>query len=271
MKVVYCENGHFYDADTYQRCPHCGAGERKNHQPGSQKMQEEKAHWWSFSGRKKEKTVTRDVPGENPHSASKQKEPTGEPLREQEEEHGGEPELMQQNREDSPAPQAQDSRPTDLEEQIRKAAGNRDGKTYGYFQEMVEASHQADAAPPADPVVGWLVAVKGPHFGASFELHAGKNVIGRNPENDVVLDRDNGVSRSCHATVIYEPKKRDFYLQPGAGSALTYYNGDFIAEVKKMEQRSTIEVGGTELLVCMLCGSDFCWEERMDADREHRD
>ena len=277
MKVVYCENGHFYDADSFDCCPHCGAGARKEQSSQLKKATPvEKAHWWSFSGHKKDKTVTMDASdkiGQN-HinqensdvkmaSVPKQEMSAAyvlKPIQKvQEESH-----RIQDN-------QAQHAEHSELEQQIQKAAGNRDGKTYGYFQEMVGVSHSACTSAPADPVVGWLVAVKGPHLGESYVLHAGKNTIGRNEENTVVLNQDNGVSRSGHATIIYEPKKRDFYLQPGSGSALTYYNGDFIAEVRKMEQRSTVEVGATELLLCMLCGEDFGWEDKIKANSEKED
>ena len=277
MKIVKCENGHFYDSDSFDCCPHCGAcaGKAQESQP-KKAASVEKPHWWSFPGHKKDRATLLYVPGKIGQNHVNQDNAAVKeaPVQEQSVEKVCGEKPMKEVREEvhyiheNPSPHTEHS---SLEQEIQKAAGNRDGKTYGYFQEIVNAADSAGAHTPADPVVGWLVAVKGPHLGESYVLHAGKNTIGRNKENTVVLDQDNGVSRSSHATVIYEPKKRDFYLQPGSGSALTYYNGDFIAEVRKMEQRSTIEVGATELLLCMLCGEDFCWEDRIQANGAKED
>ena len=48
-------------------------------------------------------------------------------------------------------------------------------ETVGYFEGSIGL----------EPVVGWLVCVKGNHFGEDFRLKVGRNFIGRAPTMDV--------------------------------------------------------------------------------------
>lgn len=59
---------------------------------------------------------------------------------------------------------------------------------------------------PLDPdlVVGWLVCVSGPARGRSYELHTGRNFIGRAAIMDVALPEDTAVARERQASVIFD-------------------------------------------------------------------
>lgn len=152
-----------------------------------------------------------------------------------------------------------------LKNMVRKASANEEGKTMSYFTAAAAAKSEvggtAHASAPADPVVGWLVCLKGSHFGESFVICSGKNSIGRNEGNKIVLAKENSVSREKHALIVYEPKKRNFYLQPGDGSGLTYLNDDYITEAKLMSSRDIIELGESKFMFVPLCDADFSWEE----------
>ena len=69
-----------------------------------------------------------------------------------------------------------------FEAAVRSAVSAADGKTIGFFS-MGTSAPQNDS----EPVVGWLVCVKGKHFGESFQLAAGRNAVGC-PEEDVSQD-----------------------------------------------------------------------------------
>ena len=60
--------------------------------------------------------------------------------------------------------------------------------------------------------------------------------------------------------MIYEPKKREFFVQPGEGSGLSYLNEDIITETKKVAARDTLELGEGKYILVPLCGDDFTWE-----------
>ncbi len=156
-----------------------------------------------------------------------------------------------------------------LQAAVRQASATTEGKTMSFFSAMTAAPAaaspaQAAAAAPqqpiGEPVVGWLVCTSGKHFGESFCIGAGKNSIGRSASNRIVLGREDSVSREKHALIVYEPMHRDFYLQPGDASGLTYLNGAFIAQMQKLTARDEIGLGGCKLLFVPLCGPDFTWE-----------
>lgn len=113
-----------------------------------------------------------------------------------------------------------------------------------------------------DPVVGWLVCVKGIYYGQSFHLKSGKNRIGRSHEMDVKLLNDQSVSRSCQATVIYDTKAGDFSIVSGESDSLCYVNGKALYERVVLSGYEEIEFGDSEknqFVFIPLCGEHFKW------------
>lgn len=169
-----------------------------------------------------------------------------------------------------------------LLDEIKKVSSDNEGKTVGFFSSgRVSTNESAEApsapvpaavapaapvsapvsAPAGEPVVGWVVCIKGGNIGQSFNVYAGKNSIGRGSSNRVNINMDKSVSREKHSLIIYDPKNRDFYIQPGDSSGLTYVNGDLVLQPTKLEKKAEIEVGNTKLLLIPLCGEDFTWED----------
>lgn len=149
-----------------------------------------------------------------------------------------------------------------LSNAIKRASANSAGKTMSYFSTVMSAASE-ERTPQAstDPVVGWLVCVGGKHFGQSFNITTGKNSIGRDESNKIVLPLDNSVSRSKQALITYEPKKRNFYLQPGESSGLTYLNDEYIDESKILKMKDMIELGESKFIFIPLCDESFTWED----------
>jgi hypothetical protein len=128
------------------------------------------------------------------------------------------------------------------------------------------AVHQtiSHAAPRAfNPVVGWLVSISGAHLGESFPIYVGKNSIGRAEGNKIVLAFDKSISREKHATLIYEPKKREFYLECGNTDSLIYINDSFVSGVQRINRDDILEMGSSKFILVPLCGPDFSWEQYM--------
>lgn len=154
--------------------------------------------------------------------------------------------------------------PSSLREAVRNASASNEGKTMSYFSvATAQTSVQSSAKRSADPVVGWLVCISGCHFGDSFSIYAGKNSVGRSEENRIVVPEDKSISRSKHALIVYEPKKRNFYLQPGDSSGLTYLNDDYITESHKLAALDIIELGDSKFMFVPLCGETFSWDDLM--------
>ena len=149
-----------------------------------------------------------------------------------------------------------------LREAIKNASARNEGKTMSYFSAVTASNNnQSQTKQTSEPVVGWLVCVKGFRFGECFSLYAGKNSIGRSMENRVVIADDTSISRIKHAFIVYEPKKRNFYLQPGDSSGLTYLNDDYITESRLLSSHDMVELGDSKFMFVALCGEKFTWED----------
>lgn len=112
-----------------------------------------------------------------------------------------------------------------------------------------------------EPVVGWLVCVKGDECqGESFNLKAGKNMIGRGVGMDVQIPEPT-VSRERHAIITYEPKKRMFLIQPGDGSGMVYLNDELLMTFSEIKSRDIIQLGEALFMFYPFCGEDFTWDD----------
>jgi len=111
-----------------------------------------------------------------------------------------------------------------------------------------------------EPVVGWLVCIKGGHFGEDFRLKSGRNFIGRGNDMDVVISKDNAVSREKHAIVVYEPKGRQFIVMPGESKELCYLGGNVVLTPAPIELGARLTVGETDLMFIPCCGPEFTWD-----------
>jgi hypothetical protein len=119
-----------------------------------------------------------------------------------------------------------------------------------------------------DPVVGWLVVLSGPGRGNARRLGYGQNSLGRDKGERVSLDfGDGSISRSKHCFVLYEPRKRQYFIRPGDGANLTYLNGDLLSESRPLTAADLIEVGATKLKFVPLCGPEFDWEDAAQAPK----
>lgn len=99
------------------------------------------------------------------------------------------------------------------------------------------------------PVVGWVVCIDGPDKGKDFRLHPEKNFIGRDSSMDVSLAADESVSRTKHAIVVFDPKKRNFWLYPGDAQGLVYLKEELVNTPVQVGPYDLIEVGSSKLVL----------------------
>lgn len=116
-----------------------------------------------------------------------------------------------------------------------------------------------------DPVVGWLVCVKGPDRGRDYRIRSEKNSIGRSDSMDICISGDDSISRSDHAFLVYDPKKRSFRIQAGLSRGLIYLNGEEVIASETLGAFDRIEMGRSEFLFVPLCGEGFQWETEQDS------
>jgi len=114
-----------------------------------------------------------------------------------------------------------------------------------------------------NPVLGWLVVLRGADQGRSFEIQYGVHSIGREGQNTIQLS-DATVSRETHASIEYEPRERKFYL--GRGENFVYLNGERVGLKAQcaLEPGDEIEIGATLLKFVPLCSESFDWSDIKD-------
>lgn len=223
MDMIKCQNGHYYDAEKNSTCPYCANGGVNGISAAEDKTAsflDEGVGLFSTVG----------------SYAVTESELPGSPVKNNEED-----------------PTVAFSTPPQLED---------DGKTVGYIASKREKNKSDEANPIENvnnPIVGWLVCVEGLHCGKAFELHEGRNFIGRDKNMDISLEGDHTVSRKNHAIVIYEPKHRQFYAQAGESQSLFYLNDEAVLDHKLLEDHDVIMVGETKLVFVPFCDKNFGW------------
>ena len=149
---------------------------------------------------------------------------------------------------EEPAPAGQQA---GEEEKTRLVGGRRTD------EKRTEADRAMD-----DPVVGWLVVVEGPGKGHAMQLGYGSNPLGRGATDRVKLDfGDDQISRNGHAVVTYDPRGRQFYVQHGGGTNLTYLGDQPVLSPTELPALSHISIGNTVLRFVPLCGAEFDWQD----------
>lgn len=130
--------------------------------------------------------------------------------------------------------------------------------------QLHDPAKAAPAVRPAsvnDPVVGWLVVVEGPGKGRSLEIGIGANAIGRDSKQKIALNfGDETIHRTKHATLVFDPKSRQFFLQAGSDSRnLTYIEDTLVLAPVQLHGGEVIVIGQTRLVFVAFCGPDFSW------------
>lgn len=227
MNLKRCENGHFYDGDKFQSCPHCAA-------VGGGQQQATMPYAENGSGYNTAMTEPVTMPM---YAPKEQPAAGGYPMQ---------PQMMEQpagglSLQDAvsraitaPSPMQQDEE-----------------KTVSLYQYQ---NH-------ADPVAGWLVCIEGTDFGSSFTVKSGRNFIGRASHMDIVLQGDHSISREKHAIILYEPKRREFIAQAGESRELFYLNDEVVLNPVRLKQHDILTIGNTRLMFFPCCGEDFSWDD----------
>lgn len=238
----------YYNSLVYQVCPHCKAAERREKEAPERPAEKPADAPRSSSQPPIEKKEEAAGPKRLTMSYG-QMQKKQEPDRAEPEQSAGilDPEEHRPPKNDAPDQSADFGE--GLREQLKKS-----GKTVGKF---TSAGSNA-----VDPVVGWVVCVKGAYCGRSFPLHSGKNKMGRSQEFDVRLLEDASVSRACVAAIVFDTKAGVFSIIPGESDSLCYVNGEALYERRQLTGYEQIELGDSEknmFVFAPFCGEHFSW------------
>ncbi|MDO5346300.1 MAG: FHA domain-containing protein [Lachnospiraceae bacterium] len=240
MKLTKCANGHFYDEEKYSSCPHCSGGAGNG---GYGDMTTESLVFPGTAGARTS-FGDDDVTVSNPKFPEKRNIEVTEPVV-----------PVQQRRN----PAEEDEEKTESYFNWEAIRSNEIKRAEG---EVITKNEQRRET--AKPVVGWLVCTSGSNYGSSFNLYSGKNFIGRDVSNEVCLTGDLGISRIKHAMIIYEPKQRRFYAQPGDTShELFYLNDEVVLSNVALNDRDVLTIGLNTLVFVPFCDERNGWDVPM--------
>ena len=76
-----------------------------------------------------------------------------------------------------------------------------------------------------------------------------------------VLPDDGMISFGRQAVIVYDPRQRAFYAQPGDSHELCYVNDQVVLGTVPLNSGDVIEIGSSKLSLLPLCGEQFGWDE----------
>ena len=128
---------------------------------------------------------------------------------------------------------------------------------------VFQTVQQKAAEPTVNPVglpVGWLVGLSDSIRGKGFPCKSGRNRIGRERQMDISVPEALAVDPVNHAQIIYEPKKRQFFIQAGNGDGLTYLNDELVFTHEELRAYDRISLGEAAFVFLPPCGERFDWD-----------
>ena len=241
MKLNTCPKGHFYDADKYASCPYCVPQDEAEAVTEALNMTTEDFSTGAPSDGTGHQPVSVQTSGTGHQSVLVQTSGAVQP---------------------SAAAGSMKRRPAFVNTAVSgwEEPEEDENCTVGYYAQVIGV----------EPVVGWMVCIKGAYRGESFKLKSGRNFIGRAANMDIVLGADQSVSRLRHAAVVYDPKSRAFIVAAGDARELCYLNGEVVVTSQKLKAYDVLTLGNTELMLIPLCGEKFSWDDASEKNGVNR-
>ncbi len=279
---VQCPNGHFYNADKYTECPACNLGmtpkstSRWNHTEPKVKTESNSEFYpKSFASEPKEMYVENIIKPSESVAAYKPTESiydnrnNGSKTVSYKDNVSNEPDMVVNYQSQEVYMNIQESEVQQRDNPVIQMNSTPSSSLLAAVNEVVSHNDTDDVKTVAvwnpqggvEPVVGWLVCIKGEYFGQSFNLNTGNNTVGRAMNMDIPLPQEASVSRNKHCVITFEPQNQDFYLQQGESSGLTYLNDTLILMPTKMQEKDRLKLGQAEFLFIPFCKDGFNWNE----------
>lgn len=256
MKLTRCEKKHFYDSDKYESCPHCSRA--ASHDGGVKASTQTEEKESTLGGGKKQVSQSSILqPVRKGSSLPDDAVKTAAIIDGVGRSNIAARDISRQEDVD-PATDAGEGQGTEDTQPLLTSV-NAVRETMHYEEARTVAFYDNEA----EPVVGWIVCVKGEYFGTGFPLKTGKNTIGRSSRMDIALTKEVSISRDRHAILTYEPRKRQYFIQPGEGNGLTYVNDDLLMMPQEVHDYDVVQVGNASFILRTLCGDKFTWDTYM--------
>ncbi len=253
MKLSTCPKGHFYDADKYASCPYCVPQDEAEAVTEALNVTTEDFSTGSVSAGAASQAISVQTPGAVQQATPGQMSVSGQASGAVQQPIAGQL---------SAASGSVKRRPAFVNTAVSgwEEPEEDENCTVGYYAQVIGV----------EPVVGWMVCIKGAYRGESFKLKSGRNFIGRAANMDIVLGADQSVSRLRHAAVVYDPKSRAFIVAAGDARELCYLNGEVVVTSQKLKAYDVLTLGNTELMLIPLCGEKFSWDDASEKNGVNR-
>ena len=112
-----------------------------------------------------------------------------------------------------------------------------------------------------NPVVGWLVCIKGVNFGKEYRIHSDYNYVG-SASGDVVIQGDPKISHEKHMLITYDSEARKFYVSPFSGSNMVRLNDKaLVGGAEELHSYDVIRTGDSTFMFIAFCGPEFNWDQ----------
>ena len=132
-------------------------------------------------------------------------------------------------------------------------------ESYGHTMPAVQIT--TNIGEKVQPVVGWLLCIKGANVGKEYRIHSDYNYVG-SASGDIVIQGDPKISREKHMLVTYDPETRVFYVAPASGANIVRLNDkSLVGGAQELHNYDVIRTGDTSLMFIGFCGEQFGWEQ----------
>lgn len=275
VDVVRCKNGHYYDHQTYQECPHCASGWLDNDNTIEYKTKVAfLAQQYVEQYVKIEKTtgVRTGYPSIAGTSAS-----SVQPIQSQNTPLIQNVQLVQnkqltQDAQSVYQTQTTQNTPTISGQSMTAATGNNvteeNSKSIippvapsSPYKEDMKTTSFATGSENNYLVTGWIVCIDGPDEGYSYNLHYGYNTIGCGLENQICLSKETGASEATHCSIVYEDHKNQFYLLTEPEQTV-YLNGECESKPMRLVNGDLICVGEDVFELVTFCRGERKWKKK---------
>lgn len=279
MRVVKCENNHYFDLEKGNYCPRCGSyeyelvgvdyskadkkGKKKKEKPNRAekklKKAEEKLKKAEEKLKKTEGKNGKKGPEPKEENPAGEKKTAGKKAYITDEKNYAANERNYTAGKNTGAAGGSGSTSAVVKDTPTVDADLSDEKTV-YFEDVeTQYAEAPEYVEPVEPVVGWLVCMEGMDKGAHFILKAGTNNLGRSVNMDVSIRNDVHISRDRHSILTYDEGGREFFIAPGIGQGITYVNDKPVLSAQKLNEGDCIRMGKTKLIFIPLCSVEFGW------------
>lgn len=109
-------------------------------------------------------------------------------------------------------------------------------------------------------LVGWLVCIDGPEVGRDYPLHQGFNRLGRDPKLEIVIGKDEGISRDPVCSIVYDDRQNQFFLSQQEGGQ-TYLNETLLAGSPKLQLGDILQLGQSKFEFIPFCREGRDWRQ----------